>query len=126
MLFYFDTSYPPKLVECIELLYTNSGAPDIEIVRGDQNKLLQNIDRSVVFLFDHKKRGVSLTTKHHAEKGCKVFAFKRKENVQFNFFSFSLTILSAWNNILKEVESANEPFVCTIYNGSQRVNRNKI
>ena len=126
MLFYFDTSYPPRLVECVQMIYNTSGAPDIEIVRGDQEKLMANINNSVVFLFDHNKKGVSLATKNHALQGCKVFAFKKKEDDDFSFYTFSLTILSAWKNILNHIENTPEPFVCTIYNGRQKVNPNKL
>lgn len=125
MIIYFDTGYPPKLVECVRLLYKNPGAPQIEIVHGNQLKLTQNKEDSVVFIFDHSKRGVSLATKQHAENGCKVFAFKKRREQPVSFFSFSLTILSAWRNILKQIENSDGPFLCTIYNGSTKVNENK-
>jgi len=125
MIFYFDTSYPHKLVECVRLLHQNSGAPQIEVVHDNQLKLIQNVEDSVMFIFDHSKRGVSLVTKQHAEKGCKVIAFKKKKDEPFSFFSFSLTILSAWQKILDEIEKSDGPFLYTIYNGSQMLNPNK-
>jgi len=97
------------------------GAYDIRLIYGEDNKLSEDREKTVVFLFDHAKRGISLPTRKHYEKGFRVFAFKIDRSKKPTFFGVALTLLSAWKNIQKKIEESDGPFVCTIHYDNQKV-----
>lgn len=118
MVFYFDNSIHKKIVKTIQLIYSFSSAPKVEIVHGDWSKVEGKND-VVIFLIDHAAKGVDVSTVKLVEDGFKVFAFKKTKDSGFTFFSMSFTLLAAWRNILKKIEENPEPFAFNIHNNNQ-------
>jgi len=109
---FFHTNFPKDLITALQLLHGLEQQPGYRVERKSTVGQL-NLDNTVLFIFDHAKKKVDLTTTALFESGYRVFAFKLPSATSLDPYSLSLTTLNLWSKILRTIQNEHQPFIYT-------------
>ncbi len=121
---YLDNNYPKNLAEGLQLVHKLQHPIDYEIIRT-QHYDKNDIDNSIVFLFDRSKKGLDIITEKHFEAGYKVFAFKLSSTDRIDLFQLSLITYKFWSKILETISLEVKPFVFTYNYKGKKLKKEK-